>query len=261
MTVPRGLRHETDRDSSHESAHMSNREHDAPGPAAGGSSQISGGVPEGAGLDLQPDVERLHRAIQREPRDPIEGREPTPWIMWAIVALALFWGGWYLGRYGGDFGVATHVALADRRVGVEQPAQAAAALVDPVAAGQDVFQKHCQACHQQNGRGVPNAFPPIVGSEWATGPEAAVVHILLDGLQGQITVAGATYNGAMPAWRDALNDHEIAAVATYIRQWAPNRAPGLTPETVARLRKETAGRKAPWSATELQALMQRGDGR
>jgi hypothetical protein len=37
-----------------------------------------GGVPEAGGVDLQPDVERIHRAIQREPRDPIEGREPAP---------------------------------------------------------------------------------------------------------------------------------------------------------------------------------------
>jgi mono/diheme cytochrome c family protein len=100
-----------------------------------------------------------------------------------------------------------------------------------------------------------------VGSEWVTGPEEAVVHVLLDGLHGQITVAGATYNGAMPAWRDVLDDQEIAAVATYIRQWAPNQAPGLTPETVARLRQETAGRKAPWTATELQDLTPRGDRR
>ena len=108
---------------------------------------------------------------------------------------------------------------------------------------------------------MPNAFPPIVGSEWVTGPEETVVHILLDGLQGQVTVAGATYNGAMPAWRAVLNDHEIAAVATYIRQWAPNQAPSLTPETVARLRQETADRTAPWSATELQDLVQRGRSR
>jgi mono/diheme cytochrome c family protein len=100
-----------------------------------------------------------------------------------------------------------------------------------------------------------------VGSEWVTGPEEAVIHILLDGLQGQITVAGATFNGAMPAWRAVLNDREIAAVATYIRQWAPNQAPGLTPDTVARLRQETAGREAPWSATELQDLIQRGPSR
>jgi mono/diheme cytochrome c family protein len=108
---------------------------------------------------------------------------------------------------------------------------------------------------------LPNAFPPIVGSEWVTGPEETVVHILLGGLQGPITVAGATYSGAMPAWRDVLNDDEIAAVATYIRQWAPNQAPGLTPETVTRLRQATAGRSAPWSAAELQASTERGSSR
>jgi mono/diheme cytochrome c family protein len=220
-------------------------------------------MPDDDGLDLQSDVERLHRAIRREPRDPIEGREPTPVIMWAIVGLALFWGGWYLGRYGGDFGISTHVAFDGDRGGVEHPARAvtAAGPVDPVAAGQDVFRKNCQACHQQDGRGLPNAFPPIVGSEWVTGPEETVVHILLGGLQGPITVAGATYSGAMPAWRDVLNDDEIAAVATYIRQWAPNQAPGLTPETVTRLRQATAGRSAPWSAAELQASTERGSSR
>ena len=233
---------------------MNNREHDSESGAADVSPDTGRGVPEGDSLDLQPDVERLHRAIRREPRDPIEGREPTPLIMWAIMGLALFWGGWYLGRYGGDFGIATHVAFADGRIGVEHPASAqpATGVVNPVAAGQAVFRQHCQACHQQNGRGVPNAFPPVVGSEWVTGPEETVVHILLDGLHKQITVAGATYNGAMPAWRDVLHDDEIAAVATYIRQWAPNAAPAVAPETVARLRQETAGRNAPWSATELR---------
>src|SRR5690606_1695579 len=75
-------------------------------------------VPEpGSHFDLQPDVERLHRPITREPRDPIEGREPVPWFFTVVVALALFWGGWYLGRYSGEFGVATHVALRGRDAG------------------------------------------------------------------------------------------------------------------------------------------------
>lgn len=241
---------------------MSDRDYGAQRPAPDRFAD-SGDLPNGEGLDLQPDVERLHRAIRREPRDPIEGREPTPVIMWAIIGLAVFWGGWYLGRYGGDFGTATHVAFDHRGAGVDQPApaQAATGAVDPVAAGQNVFRKNCQVCHQENGRGMPNAFPPIVGSEWVTGAEETVVHILLDGLQGQITVAGAPYNGAMPAWRDVLDDQDIAAVATYIRQWAPNQASGLTPETVARLRQETADRKTPWTATELQNLVQRGQSR
>jgi mono/diheme cytochrome c family protein len=234
---------------------MSNRDRDAQRHAADGPPEAGSGLPEDDGLDLQPDVERLHRAIRREPRDPIEGREPTPWFMWAVTGVVLFCGGWYLGRYAGDFGLATHVAFAERPAAAAPPAaaQPTPAATDPIAAGQAVFSKNCQACHQPNGRGVPGAFPPVVGSEWVTGAAETVVRILLDGLHQPITVAGASYNGAMPAWRDALRDDEIAAVTTYIRQWAPNGAPAVTPEVVARLRQQTAARAAPWTAAELRA--------
>jgi mono/diheme cytochrome c family protein len=212
-------------------------------------------VPEaGGGVDLQPDVERIHRAIRREPRDPIEGREPAPWIFVASIALALFWGGWYLGRYGGEFDRETHIAFAARQKGIaaSAAAQASAATTDPVAAGKRVFAKNCEGCHQATGKGVPGAFPPLVGSEWVVGPPETVVRILLHGLQGPVQVAGATFNGAMPAWKDVLKDEEIAAVATYIRQWAPNSAPAVPVEQVAGLRTAQASRAAAWSAPELK---------
>jgi len=212
-------------------------------------------VPEaGRSVDLQPDVERLHRAVRREPRDPVEGREPAPWFFTAAVALALFWGGWYLGRYGGEWGLATHVAFAARQPGIaaSASAQASAAVQDPVAAGKRVYDKNCVGCHQGTGKGVPGAFPPLVGSEWVTGSPETVALILLFGLQGPMQVAGSDFNGAMPAWKDVLKDEEIAAVATYIRQWAPNAAPAVTSEQVAALRAAHAGRTTPWTAPELQ---------
>ena len=217
---------------------------------------------QAADLDLQPDVERLQRAIRREPRDPIEGREPTPRFMWAIIGIALFWGGWYLGRHGGEFGLATHVAFADRErsAAAAAPPQMTATITDPVLAGKNVFTKNCQACHQQNGAGVPGVFPPIVGSEWVTGSAETVVHILLNGLHEPITVAGATYNGVMPAWRDVLTDQEIAAVASYIRQWAPNASPPVETDLVSRLREATATRTTPWTESELKADSPRGIG-
>ncbi|MGZ8376113.1 MAG: c-type cytochrome, partial [Gemmatirosa sp.] len=212
-------------------------------------------VPEaGRGVDLQPDVERLHRAIRREPRDPVEGREPAPWFFIAAVALALFWGGWYLGRFGGEFGLATHVAFATRQPGIaaSAEAQSAAAVSNPVEAGRRVYDKTCAGCHQGTGRGVPGAFPPMVGSEWVTGAPATVVRILLYGLQGPVQVAGATYEGAMPAWKDMLKDGEIAAVATYIRQMPPNAAPAVSVEQVAALRAAHADRTAAFTAAELR---------
>jgi cytochrome c len=122
-----------------------------------------------------------------------------------------------------------------------------------VAAGKNVYAKNCQGCHQESGQGLPGAFPPVVGSEWVTGPSETVVRILLHGLQGPVEVGRAAYNGAMPAWKDVLKDEEIAAVATYIRQWAPNAAPAVPVDQVAALRTADAGRTAAWTAQQLQA--------
>ncbi|HEU5208238.1 MAG TPA: cytochrome c [Longimicrobiales bacterium] len=211
-------------------------------------------VPEaGHTYDLQPDVERLHRAIYREPRDPIEGRERVPWFFTAAVALALFWGGWYLGRHGGEFGLATHIALSGRDVGTAASvsAQTTAAVADPVAAGERVYSNNCTSCHQASAQGIPGAFPPLVASEWVTGSPQTLTRILLHGLQGPIEVAGQAYNGAMPAWKDLLKDEEIAAVATYLRQLGSNAAPPVTVEEVSALRASHADRTAMWTADEL----------
>src|SRR5688572_19601528 len=131
---------------------MNTHEHGT--PRSGGDAETSDDRrAHAADLDLQPDAERLHRAIRREPRDPIEGREPTPWFMWAVIGAALFWGGWYLGRHGGVFGIATHVAFADHQPSTAPTtaAQMTASIADPILAGKNVFTKNCQACHQQNG--------------------------------------------------------------------------------------------------------------
>jgi mono/diheme cytochrome c family protein len=211
-------------------------------------------VPEaGRTFDLQPDVERLHRAIRREPRDPVEGREPVPWFFTAAVALALFWGGWYLGRYGGEFGLATHVALGGRDAGTVASvrAQSAAAIADPVAAGERIYANNCASCHQASGQGIPGAFPPVVASEWVTGAPETLARILLHGMQGPIEVAGQVYNGVMPAWKDLLKDEEIAAVATYLRQLGSNSAAPVSVEEVRMLRTRHTERTTMWTADEL----------
>lgn len=213
-----------------------------------------GGVPEAGGVDLQPDVERIHRTVSREPHDPIEGRERPPWILAAAIAIALFWAGWYLGRYGGEFSTASHIAFAERETGIAAASagQSAEAVRDPIAAGRAVYEKNCASCHQATGRGVPGVFPPLVGSEWVTGEPEIVVRILLHGMQGPIEVAGSTYNGAMPAWGVVLRDEEIAAVATYIRQLDGNDASAVPTELVKSLREADAARATPWTADELK---------
>ncbi|HZF68623.1 MAG TPA: cytochrome c [Gemmatirosa sp.] len=171
------------------------------------------------------------------------------------MALALFWGGWYLGHYGGEFNTRAHIAISGRDASTAGAAasQSAASTADPVKAGEGIYLQNCQGCHQASGLGVVGAFPPVVGSEWVTGPPETLVRILLHGLQGPVQVAGTPYNGAMPAWKDVLKDEEIAAVLTYLRQWKPNAASAIPAGSVAALRTAHAERTAAWTAAELRA--------
>lgn len=75
----------------------------------------------------------------------------------------------------------------------------------------------CAGCHQANGQGVPGAFPPLAGhaADLYQAEPAYLADVVLFGLQGQIEVEGANYNGLMPAWAN-LSDAQIAAVLNYI---------------------------------------------
>ncbi len=93
----------------------------------------------------------------------------------------------------------------------------------------------CLTCHQENGQGVPGAFPPLVGSAEHMGDCQKHAGIVLNGLSGEIVVAGTTYNGVMPPVN--LTDAEVAAVITYERlSWGNDYGPCL-PADVAGAKK------------------------
>ncbi len=120
--------------------------------------------------------------------------------------------------------------------------------------GKSVYATTCAACHQATGEGVAGVFPPLAGSEWATGEEAKVVRILLHGVTGPIEVAGETFNGMMPPWGATMKDADIAAVLTYVRSTWGNKGTPITAATVAKIRAATASRTTPWTAAELAAV-------
>ena len=76
-----------------------------------------------------------------------------------------------------------------------------------VAQGQTVYTTYCMACHQQNGQGLPPAFPSLLGSPIATGPIGDHVAIVINGRPGT----------AMSAYGALLSPVDIAAVVTYER--------------------------------------------
>ena len=91
-----------------------------------------------------------------------------------------------------------------------------------IAKGEEVYKTNCAACHQLNGQGVPPAFPAIAGSAVATGDPAAHIALVLNGKPGT----------AMAAYRNILNDTDLAAVLSYQRNSWGNSAGVVQPAAV-----------------------------
>jgi cytochrome c oxidase subunit 2 len=88
------------------------------------------------------------------------------------------------------------------------------------ARGEKVFAANCVACHQANGKGIPGTFPALDGDEkFVLAPKKGQILTVLNGHPGT----------AMQAFRDQLNDVEIASVITYTRNAWSNAGKGPDP--------------------------------
>ena len=117
--------------------------------------------------------------------------------------------------------------------------------------GEQIYATRCAACHQADGSGVPDMFPPLAGSAWVVGDPARPIRIVLQGLEGDVEVKGETYNGTMPPWGAALNDGEVAALLTYVRSHFGNKSGPVTAAQVTAVRAATKTRTKPWTVKEL----------
>lgn len=99
------------------------------------------------------------------------------------------------------------------------------------------YNTYCAACHQRDGKGDNNRFPPLYDSEWVTGKEERLIDVVLNGLQGEIQVNGKTFNGLMPPNRH-LDDHAIASILTYVRKRFGNESSPVSALKVKELRKK-----------------------
>jgi nitrite reductase (NO-forming) len=114
-------------------------------------------------------------------------------------------------------------------------APAARNMQERMAAGAIVYRTNCAACHQAQGQGMPNVFPPLANSDYIRNNEGAAIRAVARGLSGEITVNGSKYNGEMPAL--GLSDEEIANVVTYIRNSWGASGGETTPAEVAAARR------------------------
>jgi nitrite reductase (NO-forming) len=107
-----------------------------------------------------------------------------------------------------------------------------------IKAGQARFTGTCSVCHQDNGQGIPNVFPPLAGSDFLMADKQRAVGIVLNGLTGKVTVNGNTFNSVMPPMSQ-LNDDELANILTYVRNTWGNTGEAVSADEVKHIRETT----------------------
>lgn len=101
---------------------------------------------------------------------------------------------------------------------------------EKIKIGKQIFGTTCFACHQSEGQGIPNTFPPLAKSDYLNADTKRAIRTILHGATGELTVNGKKYNNVMPAQN--LSDDEIANVLTYIyNSWGNNKTV-INPEMV-----------------------------
>ncbi len=189
------------------------------------------------------------RAQTRENPDPEEQIRPVPWVLLIGIAILFTWAVVYIATTDltGPANWGDQRTLADLGKPAGQKVDGAA-----------LFTANCAACHQASGTGVPGVFPPLAGSEWVNGEPKVIAQILLHGINGPLTVKGATYHGQMPNFGGKFKDEEIAAVLTHVRSQWGNQSPAVDTDTVKNARETSKDRTQPWNGDqELNALKTR----
>ncbi|MEQ8426624.1 MAG: cytochrome c oxidase subunit II [Gammaproteobacteria bacterium] len=91
-----------------------------------------------------------------------------------------------------------------------------------IAKGEEVYNKNCGACHMATGEGVPGMFPSLAGSSVVNGPADEFANQVLNG------------KNLMPPFKDQLNDADIAAAMTFVRNsWGNAAQDAVQPAEIA----------------------------
>lgn len=100
--------------------------------------------------------------------------------------------------------------------------------------GKRIYARTCLACHQEEGQGIPNAFPPLAKADYLNADVERAIAIVLHGKTGEITVNGKMYNSVMTA--QTLTDEQVANVLTYVYNSWGNNGTEVTPTMVTKVK-------------------------
>jgi len=109
-------------------------------------------------------------------------------------------------------------------------------LSERIASGKQKYMETCFACHQSEGQGIANVFPPLAKSDYLNADKKRAIRTIINGLSGEITVNGSVYNSVMPS--QALSDEEVSEILTYVYSTWGNNKTVVSPSDVKAVRNE-----------------------
>ena len=111
-----------------------------------------------------------------------------------------------------------------------------AADAETLRSGAALYEQHCVDCHGRSREGAPGAYPPLAGHRTVLAtPANNLIRVIVEGGFGAATAAHPRPYG-MPPFGHQLNDEEIAALVTWLRQAGPEKASVVLPLEVRRVR-------------------------
>ena len=212
--------------------------------------------PEETSLTSDEDMVKVHAKLNSEKHPPTIGFLQAPLIFVFLFGCLVFFCSIQLANSTNKFQLHPPREVVD----LSQEEKEALRLERKAESGKKIFAVRCASCHQLNGQGLPNMFPPLSGSEWATSDPGLITKIILKGLKGKIEVKGETW-GQVPTQNMIavpINDREIAKVTTYVRQAWGNVASEITEQQVLTFRGQASGQTEQWTGDQLRALYPSG---
>ncbi|MFC4278090.1 cytochrome c [Achromobacter aloeverae] len=107
------------------------------------------------------------------------------------------------------------------------------------------FVDNCMACHRSTGKGYEQTFPVLAQNSAVNSADpTSLISIVLRGGEMPSTKAAPTHYG-MPAFDDRLTNQDVADVLTFVRSSWGNKAPAVTADQVAKIRKDSGAAAEP----------------
>ena len=94
-----------------------------------------------------------------------------------------------------------------------------------VVEGMNLYQTNCANCHQVDGSGLKDLYPPLAKTDlWQRVDMNTLACLLKNGQNDSIRVNGKVFNAYMPG-NAKLQALDIAEIITYMREkWSPNKS-------------------------------------